>query len=173
MSRNIVRDSLIKLLNSPVEDDSDSQYDEEPPPEITAEDVACIPHLPTSADAAAFIDVVEQNLELAEMRAQAAEKAKKLKYLKKANRSKRCEHVKFNDEACGSPALRGERFCHFHAAAHAPNIEMPVIEDQRSLQIAFTKLAQQVATNKIDAAQAKLLLQILETAGRNLPAEGI
>jgi len=176
MNRNIIQESLIKLLNSPVEsedqDEDDCEYSDEPPPEITEQDVAGIPNLPTSADAAAFIEDVERNIELVEMRADAAARAEKLEYLKKANVSKRCEHVKLNGETCGSPAVRAERFCHFHGKAHAPSIEIPMIEDQRSLQVAFTQLAQQVASNKIDAAQARLLLQILETAGRVLQAEG-
>jgi hypothetical protein len=175
MNRNTLRETLIRVLNSPVQvaDDSTGGYDDEPPREITAEDVAGIPNLATSADAAAFLEDVDRNIELIEMRADAAARAKKLEYLKKANSRKRCEHVKLNGESCGSPAVRGERFCHFHGQAHAPSIDFPLIEDQRSLQIALTKLAQQVASNKIDAVQAKLLLQILDSAGRNLPAEGL
>jgi hypothetical protein len=175
MNRNTLKETLIRVLNSPVQvaDDSDGDYEDEPPREITAEDVAGIPNLATSADAAAFIEDVDRNIELIEMRADAVARAKKLEYLKKANSRKRCEHVKLNGENCGSPAVRRERFCHFHGQAHASSIDLPVIEDQRSLQIALTKLAQQVASNKIDAVQAKLLLQILESAGRNLPAEGL
>jgi len=52
-----------------------------------------------------------------------------------------------------------------------PASTFPSSEDQRSLQIAFTKLAQQVASSKIDVSQAKLLLQIIDAAGRNLQAE--
>jgi hypothetical protein len=39
----------------------------------------------------------------------------------------------------------------------------------RSLQLAYMKVAQQVAANKIDPAQARVLLQVLEKAGRSLP----
>jgi len=29
-----------------------------------------------------------------------------------------CEHIKLGGGRCGSPALRGEHFCYFHAGAH-------------------------------------------------------
>lgn len=48
-----------------------------------------------------------------------------------------------------------------------------MIEDQLSLQVAFTRLAHQVAAGKVDPAQAKVLLKILESAGRNFPGETV
>jgi len=125
MNPNILKDTLIKLLNSPVE--KEPEYAEEPPPEITAGHVADIHNLATAADAAVFIDAIEQNIQLAEMCADAKHRATRLAYLKKANRSQRCQHMKLNGEGCGSPAVRGEKFCHFHAQAHAPSIDIPVI----------------------------------------------
>lgn len=173
--RQTFRDTLLRILNSPVEpaeDESDAENNDEPPCEVTRKDVAYIPKLATAGEAARFIYEIDRNIELLEMRADASARAKRLAYLKKANRAKRCQHMKLNGEGCGSPALRRQKFCHFHAQTHAPGIDIPVIEDQRSLQLALTKVAQQVAGNKIDAVQAKLLLQILDIAGRNLPAEG-
>jgi hypothetical protein len=70
MNRNTLKETLFRVLNSPVEvaDDSDGEYEDEPPREITAEDVAAIPNLATPAEAAAFIEDVDRNIELVEMR---------------------------------------------------------------------------------------------------------
>jgi hypothetical protein len=164
LNRNVVHDAMIKLLNQRV-------YSDDPPITITAEDVAGIPDLACTQEAADFIDAVQENIDLINLRADAAMRAKKLEDLKKANAAKRCRHVKFSGEDCGSPALRNLEYCHFHAQIHAACVDIPVIEDQRSLQVAFARLANQVASNKIDATHARVLLQILESAGRSLPAE--
>ena len=48
-------------------------------------------------------------------------------------------------------------------------MDLPLIEDESSLQLAYLKLAQQIAANKIAPAQARILLQVLEKAGRGIP----
>jgi hypothetical protein len=163
-NRNVVQDTLVKLLNQRV-------YSDDPPLKITAEDVAQIPGLSSTQKAADFIEAIDDNIDLINMRADAARRARKLEDLQKANGAKRCRHVKFSGDDCGSPALRGQEYCYFHAQTHAGCVDIPVIEDQRSLQVAFARLASQVASNKIDAAHARVLLQILESAGGALPAE--
>jgi len=134
--------------------------------------VAFIPHLNCTQESANLIRHIDENVRLTEMQADAARRAANLKYLKKANRAKRCAHMKSNGQSCGSPAVRGQPYCHFHAQARGATAELPVIEDQRSLQLALTKLASQVAAKKIDAEQARILLRILESAGRNFPNSG-
>ncbi|HWY67014.1 MAG TPA: hypothetical protein VNX88_00040 [Terriglobales bacterium] len=44
-----------------------------------------------------------------------------------------------------------------------------MIEDQRSLHLAYLDLAKSVSTQTISVAHGKLLLQILQSAGKNLP----
>ena len=161
-SENPLRESLLRLLNQ-------RMFSDDPPPEITPEMAASISQLSCTQDAADVMKGLNECIRLTAMQGDAARRAEKLFYLKKANRAKRCSHVKFNGENCGSPALRGKQFCHFHLEAHTPSIDIPVIEDLHSLQVAFTRLAHQVAANKIDAGQAKVLLQILQSAGRTLP----
>src|SRR5262249_7333183 len=92
-----------------------------------------------------------------------------LNYLKKANRAKRCGHVKVSGQTCGSPALRGQQYCHFHVQAHGASIELPFIEDQQSLQLAYMKVAQQEAADKSAPAPARVLMQVLDKARRSLP----
>jgi len=71
-------------------------------------------------------------------------------------------------ETCGCPARKGEEYCRFHGQAHAPEIEIPLIEDADSLQVAYMSIAQQLTSKKIDAARARVLLQTIECAARNL-----
>src|SRR5205807_2916743 len=97
-------------------------------------------------------------------------KAERLEYLRKANSAPRCRHVLSNGGTCGCPALREQQYCRFHGQAHAPEIELPLIEDPESLQVAYMSIAQQVISKKLDARQARVLLQIVESASRNLDA---
>jgi hypothetical protein len=164
LNRNVVRDTFIEVLNRRV-------YSDDPPLTVTAKNVAHIPELSSTQEAADLIEAIDDNIDLINMRADAARRARKLEDLQKANSAKRCQHIKFSGDDCGSPALRGQEYCHFHAQTHAGCVDIPVIEDQRSLQVAFARLASQVVSNKIDATHARVLLQILESAGRALPAE--
>jgi hypothetical protein len=165
LNRNILQESMLRFLNKRI-------YSDDPPVKIDARMEAYIPYLSSTQEAANLIHHIEENIQLTEMQADAARRTANLKYLKKANRAKRCQHVKLDGGTCGSPSLRGQQYCHFHAQAHGASMEFPVIEDQRSLQLGYMKLAQQVAANKIDPEQARILLQVLKSAGRNLPKSG-
>jgi len=163
---NILRDGMLRMLNQPA-----PKPDPDPPPKISERDIAGIPRLRSEAETAQLMDDIESNIRLIEMREAAWKLAENLKRLQKANRATRCTHVKVNGQSCGSPALSGKPYCFFHAGAHAPGIDLPVIEDKASLRMAYTQLARRVAADKIDALQAKVLLQILESAARNFDDE--
>jgi len=165
--RNVLRESMIKLLLSPAPKSLEQlQYEDdlEPPREIQPDEIAAIPQIGTKAATDDLIDDLDKNIELEEARIQATLRAQKLEFLKSAERAKRCEHIKSDGETCGSAAMRGQQYCYHHAQAHASDLELPLIEDHRSLQIAYARLARQVSTNRIDANQAKLLIQILQKA---------
>lgn len=170
MVSELLREKLLQKLQEPVPD-PDDDLDMTPPPPIDADKLAAIPKLGSLDEAADLCIDIHRNIELLEGLAELAVEADKLERLKAANGAKRCEHVKLNGKTCGSPALRGQQYCHYHGQAHAPVFELPVIEDQASLQIAFSRLAQQVMAEKVNAPQARLLLQILQSAARNLPVE--
>jgi len=157
LNPNVLRESLIRILNQPV-------YSSDRPRDIGEDVVSEVANVSSEAEAADLIGDLDANIKLMEMRDEAAKRAEKLLYLQKAHRAKRCQHVKANGEGCGSPALRQQDYCFFHGQMRAGSIEIPVIEDQHSLQLAFVRLAQQVAASKIDPAQAKVLLQIFESA---------
>lgn len=92
----------------------------------------------------------------------------------------RCTHIKTNGTQCGSPALRGRRFCFFHKnwrgeriqlnAPHVPGaaITLPVLEDADSIQVALMQVLRLILGGQIDAKIAGLLLYGLQTASLNL-----
>ncbi|HVH88402.1 MAG TPA: hypothetical protein VM912_16905, partial [Terriglobales bacterium] len=69
----------------------------------------------------------------------------------------------------GSPAITGQIHCHFHRQAVMPmGLELPVIEDPRSFQIAVMRVCQQIANGAVPPANAKMLLQALSLAAENI-----
>jgi|tagenome__1003787_1003787.scaffolds.fasta_scaffold20148045_1 hypothetical protein len=169
---NPLRESMLRLLKSPApprEDPNDIQID--PPPAIDPQRIAGIPKLGSLGEGVGLFEDINRNIELLEGLDELTGRAQRLEYLKKANEAKRCEHLKLDGTSCGSPAVRGHQYCYFHGQVYAPPYDLPAIEDQRSLQLALLRLAQQVYTSTLSLPQAKLLLQILQTAGKNLPME--
>ena len=92
----------------------------------------------------------------------------------------RCTHIKTNGTQCGSPALRGRRFCFFHKnwrgqriqlnAKPAPDfsLTLPVLEDPESVQVALMQVMRLILSGQIDTKIAGLLLYALQTAAINL-----
>jgi hypothetical protein len=93
----------------------------------------------------------------------------------------RCTHIKTNGTQCGSPALRGRRFCFFHKNWRGQRIQLdrklpavpatfilPVLEDANSVQIALMQVIQLLLSGRIDSKTAGLLLYALQTASLNL-----
>jgi hypothetical protein len=98
-----------------------------------------------------------------------------------------CEHVKMSHGRCGSPAMRGQRYCYYHGGAHR---EMPpanllaalgcpghetdfrLSSEQRypgataAVQRGFFQLFHALAHNEIDLRRATLLLASLHRATR-------
>jgi hypothetical protein len=92
----------------------------------------------------------------------------------------RCTHIKTNGTQCGSPALRGRRFCYFHKnwreqrvqlnAKHSAcaSITLPVLEDADSIQVALMQVLRLILAGQVDPKMAGLLLYGLQTASLNL-----
>jgi hypothetical protein len=92
----------------------------------------------------------------------------------------RCNHIKTNGTQCGSPALRGRRFCFFHKnwrgeriQLNAPRqtgavINLPVLEDADSIQVALMQVLRLILGGEIESRMAGLLLYGLQTASLNL-----
>ena len=93
---------------------------------------------------------------------------------------RRCQHIKVNGTQCGSPALRDEKYCHFHVQWNRKNrdinmnfhergtITLPTLEDANSVQVGLAEVMRLLVTNQIDHRTAALLLHALRTASANL-----
>jgi hypothetical protein len=92
----------------------------------------------------------------------------------------RCTHIKTNGTQCGSPALRGRRFCYFHKnwreqrvrlnakRTGRTSITLPVLEDADSIQVALMQVLRLILAGQIETKMAGLLLYGLQTASLNL-----
>lgn len=52
-----------------------------------------------------------------------------------------CQHIKLGGRRCGSPSLRGQRYCYFHASADraVPSVNLWPNPEARTLEIAHRK----------------------------------
>ena len=94
----------------------------------------------------------------------------------------RCEHIKTNGTQCGSPALRGKRFCYFHkrwrdtridvndtrARLGRSLVDMPVLEDAEAVQVSLMQIMRLILGRQVEPKTAGLLLYALQTASSNL-----
>jgi hypothetical protein len=90
----------------------------------------------------------------------------------------RCRYIKTDGNVCGSIALNGRPYCYYHARLHtfakAPSgqgeepLVLPVLEDQRAIQLALTQIMTAIATKRIDRKQAALFFRGLQIAQKNL-----
>jgi len=80
-----------------------------------------------------------------------------------------CDHIKVNGVRCGSPSLRGRKFCYFHynVTRSLISTDIPVIEDINSVQYSLNRLAEYILEKRIDYKQASLLIWIMQIAAHN------
>jgi len=82
----------------------------------------------------------------------------------------RCEHVKSNGVRCGSPALRGRRFCYFHYNLIGSRVNVfPLLEDGNAIQLELGEIIRGLVDERIDTKRAALILYALQIASHNLP----
>ena len=93
-----------------------------------------------------------------------------------------CEYTKPNGEFCGSPALRGRDYCHWHliciarrlraekqeATADSTPLELPPLEDANSVQLAIMMVIDAMLRNRIGPRMSGQLLYALQLASINL-----
>jgi hypothetical protein len=94
----------------------------------------------------------------------------------------RCQHIKVNGIQCGSPALKRRKFCYFHdrwqqrriqiganqARRARYSLDLPILEDANSVQVALMQGLRLLLTRQIDHKTASLLFYALQTASSNL-----
>ena len=152
------------------DEEEEEQRDYTPPKPVTAEAIAGIVELKSPADVEDLMSDMYANINLAEIQARAEILAERMENLKKAHSAPRCQYIRVNGTTCRSPAVSGQSYCHFHGYPHAPSsiLELPVIEDDRSFQVAMMRVSQQIAAGVIRPDQARVLLQALSMAYDNL-----
>jgi hypothetical protein len=89
-----------------------------------------------------------------------------------------CAQRKANGDPCQSPALRGERFCHYHNVTGKPAINidnspsghayLPVFEDAVSIQSAITDVCEMMLHRRIETKEASILLYAMQVASTNM-----
>jgi hypothetical protein len=90
--------------------------------------------------------------------------------------TRNCTHVKVNGVRCGSPALRGERFCYYHQRVirgvrtppRARIHPIAVIEDPQSIQFTLMEVINALLRDTIDVRRATLILRALHIAVKNM-----
>jgi hypothetical protein len=87
-----------------------------------------------------------------------------------ARRSPRCHHIRSNGVRCGSPALRGARFCYFHQRARVPQRVRSILplEDANAVQCNIHEVIRGILDGSLDHKKASLLLYALQTASANI-----
>jgi hypothetical protein len=86
-----------------------------------------------------------------------------------------CTHIKVTGIRCGSPALRGEKFCYFHermingvpTPPHARIHPMALIETEEAIQVALMETINAIVRNTIDLRRADLIIKALNIAVKN------
>lgn len=93
---------------------------------------------------------------------------------------RRCQHLKVNGTQCGSPALRDETHCYYHARWTRKGMEAianlqkegaempPTLEDANSIQVALADVIRMLRTHEVDHRTAALMLYAMQTASANL-----
>ncbi len=95
----------------------------------------------------------------------------------------KCMHIMVDGANCGSPAMRGARFCYHHKRqreqrnafkaerardSRNPQFTLPVLEDSDSIQLSLTQVMRMLAAGQLDRETAKLMLYSLQIATSNL-----
>jgi hypothetical protein len=92
------------------------------------------------------------------------------------NRPRQCTHIKVTGLRCGSPALRREFFCYFHTRVikgvqlrvDMQLHSMALLEDAEAIQLSLMHLADGLLKGTIEPVRARLLVQVLRIAARNI-----
>jgi hypothetical protein len=89
-----------------------------------------------------------------------------------------CAQRKNDGDPCQSPALSGERFCHYHKVMGMPKINidnsptghtyLPVFEDAVSIQSAISYVCEMMLHRRIEPKEAAILLYAMQVASTNM-----
>jgi hypothetical protein len=88
-----------------------------------------------------------------------------------ADRAPRCEKVREDGTRCGSPQMKGYRYCYAHERMlqqQSQKLELPALEDANGIQMAIMRVQKALIDDEINEKKAGLLLYSLQMASSNL-----
>jgi hypothetical protein len=91
--------------------------------------------------------------------------------LERAAGAPRCEKVREDGTVCGSPQMKGYRYCYAHErmlAVRSSRLELPALEDANAVQMAIMRVQKALIDDEISEKKAGLLLYSLQMASSNL-----
>jgi hypothetical protein len=91
--------------------------------------------------------------------------------LERAGRAPRCEKVREDGTVCGSPQMKGYRYCYAHERmlqTQSQKLELPALEDANAVQMAIMRVQKALIDAEISEKTAGLLLYSLQMASSNL-----
>lgn len=82
-----------------------------------------------------------------------------------------CGHIKDDGVRCGGSAMRGEPYCRFHVRLTEPGVSpgepgyvLPVLETERSVQIALQQMMSALLSGKLSERKAAVMLSGIKAA---------
>jgi hypothetical protein len=91
--------------------------------------------------------------------------------LERAGRAPRCEKVREDGTVCGSPQMKGYRYCYAHERmlqTQSLTLQLPALEDANAVQMAIMRVQKALIDAEISEKTAGLLLYSLQMASSNL-----
>jgi hypothetical protein len=91
--------------------------------------------------------------------------------LERADTAPRCEKVREDGTVCGSPQMKGYRYCYTHERmlqTQSQRLQLPALEDANGIQMAIMRVQKALIDDEITEKKAGLLLYSLQMASSNL-----
>jgi hypothetical protein len=91
--------------------------------------------------------------------------------LERAGSAPRCEKVREDGTVCGSPQMKGYKYCYAHERMlemRSGRLELPALEDANSIQMAIMRVQKALIEDEISEKKAGLLLYSLQMSASNL-----
>jgi hypothetical protein len=91
--------------------------------------------------------------------------------LERADTAPRCEKVREDGTVCGSPQMKGYRYCYTHERmlqTQSQRLQLPALEDANGIQMAIMRVQKALIDDEISEKKAGLLLYSLQMASSNL-----
>lgn len=96
---------------------------------------------------------------------------KDLQNLTRARNAARCAHLHADGRRCGSPRMKGKKLCYTHERmeeARAVTLDLGLMEDPESIQLAIMKLQRAVIEGTVSEKQTGRLAYLIQLAAWNV-----